>query len=127
MFLSILPKHAWGGGPPAGRLDILPGTGRGTSRRLVEGGGHQRGDRGGHRTDVSNHTGGGNADDAVALLLQEPQSRIVPFRTIGALMRFAVDLDDQPGLSAEKIGDIGPNRMLATELGTGLSATQLLP
>ncbi len=49
------------------RRNILPGTGRGTSRRLVEGGGYKRCDRVGHGVDISHHPPRGNPNDPIAL------------------------------------------------------------
>ncbi|KQM26332.1 hypothetical protein ASE57_11375 [Sphingomonas sp. Leaf11] len=75
-------------------VQVLPGTGRGTSRRLVEGGGHKRCDRVGHRIDVCDDTLGGDANDAVALFVQESQAGFVTPWTICAIVRLAVDLDN---------------------------------
>ncbi|KQM38875.1 hypothetical protein ASE59_09880 [Sphingomonas sp. Leaf10] len=108
-------------------LSILPGTGRGTSSRLVEGAGHKRRDRVGHRTGIRDHTAGGNPNDAIPLLAQEPQAGFIPRRTIGTVMCFTVDLNDQPRFTAVKVDHIGADRMLATKLRACFAPPQLLP
>ena len=108
-------------------MQILPGTGRGTSRRLVEGAAHERCNRVGHCINVYRHPPGGDANDAITLLAQEPQAILIPCRTVGSVMRFAFDFDNQPGFTAVEVGDIGPDWMLATKLRPRLPIAQFLP
>ncbi|KQM22685.1 hypothetical protein ASE73_00035 [Sphingomonas sp. Leaf24] len=110
-----------------GAVEILPGTARGTSRRLVEGSGHERCDRIGHRVGIRHDPPGSNPHNAIALSAQKPQSVFVPIWMIGTVMYVAVDFHDQPRFPAIEIDNIGSDRMLAAKLRTRVSSTQLLP
>ncbi len=96
--------------------NILPGTGRGTSRRLVEGASHKCCDRVGHGVDVCDNTLGGDADDAVALFAQETEAGLIALRTVCTVVRLAVDFDDQARFPTIKVDQIRPDRMLAAKL-----------
>jgi len=97
---------------------FLPGTGRGTSRRLVEGAGHKRCDRVGHRTGIRHYAASGNSHHAETLFVQEAQTEFVALWPIGAIMYLAIDFDNQPRFPTVEVDDIRPDRVLTTEFGT---------
>lgn len=108
----MLPKHAWGGGPPA-----QPG---------VEG---QRGcrDRFGYSVRVSHDVTGGDAEDGQAMGSKGDIALGIALGSMAAIMRFAVDLDRKFGSGAVKVEDIGKNWMLPTEFQTVGFQSQALP
>ncbi|MDR6848426.1 hypothetical protein J2X47_003284 [Sphingomonas sp. BE270] len=109
---------------------ILPGTGRGTIchfRQMVEGACHKRNDRIRSGVRIRKHALCRNMHDAKAIFPKKRIARRIAIRPTGAIMRFAVDLDDGRHRRAVKIHDIRPNRMLPPKLQPRLLPPQPLP
>ena len=110
-------------------LKFLPGTGRGTIRRMVEGNARRRGlnDMLDNGVLVLKHLSGGNAQHHDLVASQPLIALGIPLRTITEAMTFAVHLDRQPYLGTEKIEHIRTSRMLPPELETSGPSTQRTP
>jgi len=100
--------------------------GRGTARRAVEG--QRRCDNClGCGIHIGQNFGSGNMKDGQAERVQHEAAVPVMLSTIAAIMRFAVDLDNQLGVSTIEIRDVASDRMLAAKLSTTRATTQALP
>ncbi len=86
--LKILPKHAWGGGPPA----QPGGEGQCGSRN-----------RFGCRSRVGQNITGGDTENGQAVRSEGRIAHLIPHRPIGAIMRIAVDFNRQFGLRAVEV------------------------
>ena len=104
---------------------LLPGTGRGTSRRLVEGAprmtllydSHQ------HSVEITEHLRSRNSHRHEPCLLDVAVAFLVPLGLIAAIMRFAVDLNCQTRRHASKVQG---ERTLRTLLPEAITAWPLL-
>ena len=106
---------------------FLPGTGRGTGRRLVEGAGRRRHDHRHHGLDIPQHIAGGHTQHPVAILREKSVAISIALNAIAAAMEFAIDLYRQLGSSAVEVANIGAKGMLVAEFEAGLLSSQMLP
>src|SRR5262245_32639220 len=67
-----------------------------------------------HLSDIAQNLVRGNSDHSVSNPLEVSRSRRVVSLRRGVLI--PIDLDDEPRLEAEKIGDVRPERHLSSEL-----------
>lgn len=104
----------------------MPGMGRGTARRAVEG---RCGARDGvcDRVWITQHVGGGNAQDGEAIRLQDGVATCVPQRAVATIMRLAVYLDGQSERGTVEVENVSGERVLAAEFHAGAAAAQALP
>lgn len=63
----------------------------------------------------------------ISILFQKRISPLIAFSLSDAIMRFAVDLDRQPGGGTIKVGNIRAQWMLTPKFRTDFTASQLLP
>jgi hypothetical protein len=82
---------------------------------MVEGACHERDDRVCSSIRVRKHALRRNMHDAKAIFPKKGVPRRIAIRPTGAIMRFAVNLDDGLHRRTVKIDNIWPNRMLAPE------------
>src|SRR5205085_1511757 len=95
---------------------LLPGTGRGTGRRPVEGINAietRRHDRFHHILDVPNDVCGAHPEQMDVLLAQPGISRLIASGALAEVMANPIDLDRQQRSRTEEIEDVAPSRMLA--------------
>ena len=110
-------------------LEILPGTGRGTARRVVEGQARPAGRNNEiyDRAQVGQYVAGGYPQDVHELASQPPVPIRVPLGLVSAIMRLAVDLDRERGVEAIEVEYIGAGGMLPSELDAGGALAQFAP
>ena len=108
---------------------FLPGTGRGTVRRTVEGPPlPARGDDGcDHSVQVAQDLGGGNTQGKEAELRKMLIPAGVTLWAIAACMPFSVHFNREPRLEAGEIEPVGRLRMLAAKLEAGRPLAKRLP
>ena len=106
---------------------ILPGTGRGTSRRLVEGVPRPLKNNLSRSGRVQQNLRGGNAYDLQSPFAQEPFATQIADDGVGAVVPKTIDFDDKPGLAAVEIDHITLDRMLPTKLEAARAFPRLLP
>ena len=110
-------------------LKLLPGTGRGTVRRTVEGNARRRG-----LNDVFNdgalipkYISGRYAQHDEIVRCQPVIAIDIPLGPIAEAMAFAIDLHHQPNLGTEKVEHKRTSRMLPPELEASWSSPQSAP
>jgi len=108
-------------------LLILPGTGRGTIRRMVEGARHRSGDRGGNGICVGEYLGSRNAENGDAGGFKRCGPSHVVTRPSAHIMRYAIDLDRKLQRCTVKVDHIWSNRMLSAKLNATFLAPNALP
>jgi hypothetical protein len=108
-------------------LLILPGTGWGTSRRLVEGARGKRQDRSGSDFRVSQNLSSRDSHEAIPVLVQKSVTRLILRDSIRLRMAFAVDLDHKPCRRAVEVYDIRSDRMLSAKSDTPRFSPEPLP
>jgi hypothetical protein len=94
---------------------------------MVEGACHKRNDRIRRGVRIRKHAPRRNMHDAKAIFPKKGVARRIAIRPTGAIMRFAVNLDDGLHRRTVKIDNIWPNRMLAPEFAPCLLPAQPLP
>ena len=105
----------------------LPGTGRGTSRRLVEGIRHPRNDCVGNVVHITQHAFSGNPQDPKPVFLDKLNPSIIELYPVGVIMRRAIDLDHKPFCKKAEVNHVRANRMVAAELKPARPQPQALP
>jgi len=80
-----------------------------------------------HRFNIRQHFLCRDTHDHEPAIGEPGIAHLVKDRPIAAIMRLAVDLDNQPRRLAEEVRDIRPGRMLPAEFETARSLTQLAP
>ncbi len=109
-------------------LKFLPGTGRGTTRRVVEGQAlHVLDDRRNDSFRASQNLGSGNPEDGYTARRQPPIPRLIALRTITAAVRFAVDFHREPQGSAIEVEHIGSGGMLSSKLMSARTFSKFAP
>ncbi|MDR7155004.1 hypothetical protein J2W40_001822 [Sphingobium xenophagum] len=94
---------------------------------MVEGAGPKRGDRGSHYVGILQNLRSSYAKHLISILFHEPVPVEIARRTIGPIMRFPVDLDDQLQAAAVEVGYIASDGMLPPEFQAGGLASKPLP
>ena len=105
----------------------LPGTGRGTSRRLVEGRAARGDDVTHDGVAIDQDLTRRNAESAEATGGEVVVARGVASGTITARMRLSVDFDRETCRQAGEVQAIRPDRMLASELEAAGSGAERAP
>ncbi len=94
---------------------------------MVEGDCPKRSDRGSHCVGIFQNLGGGYAKHLISILFHEPVPVIVAPGHITAIMRFAIDFNDQLQAAAIKVRYIASDWMLPPEFQAGRPASKALP
>ena len=105
----------------------LPGTGRGTIRRMVEGGRYKRCDCSDDAIQIAENIVRGESHNAMAVLRQESVSPGVEIGPVAALMRLTIDLDRQPGRATIEIDHIRPDGVALAKLRAEFASPDLIP
>ena len=105
----------------------LPGTGRGTVRRTVEGALRPRNNCVGSANCIRKDALGRDPDHPEPVILDKLKSALVVFRLPTHVVDNAFDFDHQFVLQAAEIDDVGANRMLATPFEAARTLAELLP
>ena len=95
-------------------------------RSMVEGARRPRDDPFGDCVRVAHHLCSAHAKDRQSPPLKEKVASFIAEDSC-SVMRISINLDDETGLTAEKIHDIGLHRVLAPELETGRPRAKYLP
>ena len=110
-------------------ISFLPGTGRGTVRRTVEG--HARradiGDILHHSTDIHKHVPRWNTHHFYSLPSQPRVTRAIPFWAIACVVRETVHLNRDANFGTKEVEHIGTCRMLSSKLEAAGSLAQFAP
>ena len=104
----------------------MPGMGRGTAQRAVEGRCGTR-DCVRHAVWITQHVSGGNVQDGEAVRPQDGIATCVARWAFTTMMRLAVYLDGQSIRGTVEVEHVSGDRMLAAELHAGAAAAQALP
>ncbi len=118
--------------PVPGRIwshSILPGTGRGTVRRTVEGAARlaDTDDLFDRRANVPKHVSRRNPQRQNAFVCKPRISNSIPLRPVTHVVGDAVDFDRQPRTGTVEIEHIGTGRMLSPKLPAAGTITQRSP
>ena len=110
-------------------LKILPGTGRGTARRVVEGQALQASlhDEIHNGAQIGKHVASWNPQNVHGVASQPPIPILVPLRLVSAIVRLSVDLDRERGIETIEVEYIGAGGMLSAELDTCGTLAQFAP
>ena len=110
-------------------ISFLPGTGRGTVRRTVEGHARRTG-----LNDVANHSGyvlehmtGRNPHHLHSLASKPRVSRSIAFGTIASVMRKSIEFDRNANLGAKEIQHVATCGMLSPKFEATGSLAQFAP
>lgn len=110
-------------------IEILPGTGRGTSRRLVEGAhiSTSNNNRAKNAVQVFQHVPGRYSHNAESLAFEQRiASRIAP-RPVAEIMPLPIDFDDYTPLETSKVRGDRAERKLPPEFQAVWARSENLP